>query len=143
MRVWYRVVLLSLIVLVAGLIVIQAGSDRDPAQPPASVDPGPLDLNTVNPQLAGHYRFAAAHRDEFEQLRCWCGCEQFLDHRNLADCFERRDGRGWEAHAAGCGVCIGEAALAARMIGDGHTTAEIAEAIDTEFGPTATTTPST
>ena len=108
---------------------------------PGPRDPGPLVLSSVSSQVAGHYRFAAEHRGEFAQFRCWCGCEQFLGHRSLADCFERGDGRGWEAHAAGCGVCIGEAAMAADMIRAERPVGDVAAALDARFGPTVITTP--
>ena len=76
--------------------------------------PAPLDLSTISENIAGHYRYAAAHAEAYREIPCWCGCQQYLGHGNLEDCFVRRDGRGWEAHAAGCGVCNGEAAIAAR-----------------------------
>ena len=141
---------IAIVAAVAGLLAVSsvlvgssARSDQDPPHAAAGSDPGPLDLATVSPQVADHYRFAFAHADELSQMRCWCGCEQFLDHRNLADCFERRDGRGPEAHAAGCGVCLGEAGVVRRMLGEGRSVTDIAAALDTQFGPTVTTAPAT
>ena len=40
------------------------------------------------------YEAAAADEDAMTQVRCYCGCEAFLDHRNLLDCFVRPEG-GW------------------------------------------------
>lgn len=101
---------------------------------------GALDLTSVDESVAVHYRFAREHRAELAQLRCWCGCEQFLDHRHLADCFVRPDG-GWEPHAAGCGVCLGEAALVAELLADGRSLTDISSTIEERFGPTVITTP--
>ncbi|HSJ36560.1 MAG TPA: PCYCGC motif-containing (lipo)protein [Acidimicrobiia bacterium] len=63
----------------------------------------------VPPGLAAHYQAAQDHSDIFETVPCFCGCEEMLGHRHLGDCFVRADGQGLEAHALGCGVCLGEA----------------------------------
>ena len=132
-------------VAVVTVLSAGAGSPREVGHPPTGAPPpgavAPLDLTTVSASIAAHYHFAADHFAEFEQIPCWCGCEQFLGHRHLGDCFVRADGRGWEAHAAGCGVCIGEAVTARRMLDEGRTPAEIKTAVDVQFGPTVITTP--
>jgi hypothetical protein len=124
-------------VTAAVTLAVTGGGHPEPA------GAAPLDLATVSTDIAGHYRHAAAHTDAYGQIPCWCGCEQFLGHRNLADCFVRPDGRGFEAHAAGCGVCNGEATIAERMLAAGSTPAEVAAAVTTEFGTTAITAPPT
>lgn len=108
--------------------------------PRGGVTPGPLDLATVTPEIADHYRFAAAHADEYASLPCFCGCEEFLDHTGLLDCFVRQDG-AWEAHASGCGVCIGESATARQMLDDGHTVPSVREAVVAKFGTSPITAP--
>ena len=128
--------LVGLIVVTAAATTLLVG--RNGGRPGG---PEPLDLATVSENIAGRYRHAAAHADAYREIPCWCGCQQFLGHRNLADCFVRPDGRGWEAHAAGCGVCNGEAAIAERMLVAGKTPAEITEAVNAEFGTTAITLP--
>ena len=142
-----RLGLASLLALVA-LATVLADGVRSPGDrhtramaAAAPTDTEPFDLASVSATIAGHYHFAADHLAELEQIPCWCGCEQFLAHRHLADCFVRADGRGWEAHAAGCGVCIGEAVIARRMLEEGRTPAEIKAAVDIRFGPTVITTP--
>lgn len=127
--------------LLVALLVVGAVKDGPSAAGPARGGVAPLDLGTVSAGVAAHFRLAAAHLEEYRQVPCWCGCQQFLGHRNLADCFVRADGRGWEAHAAGCGVCLGEAAIAERMLGDGATPADVTAAVGARFGPTAVTTP--
>jgi len=109
---------------------------------PATKTAAPLDLTTVPADIAEHYEYAAAHLVEFRQIPCWCGCMQYLGHRNLADCFIRADGKGWEAHAATCSVCIAEATMAERMLRQGQSAHDVAEAVTLQFGQSSVTTPS-
>ncbi|HSP27291.1 MAG TPA: PCYCGC motif-containing (lipo)protein, partial [Ilumatobacteraceae bacterium] len=51
-----------------------------------------LDLDDVPANIAGHYEFAAANRDVYDAVPCYCGCEKSIGHRNLTDCFVRSDG---------------------------------------------------
>lgn len=123
-----------LVVAVAATFVVVGRSDGHPA------GDAPLDLAVVPHEIAGHYHYAQAHSDAYRQIPCWCGCQQFLGHRNLEDCFVRPAG-GWQAHAAGCGVCIGESAIAQRMLEGGQTAADVGRVVNTEFGTTAITVP--
>jgi hypothetical protein len=102
----------------------------------------PLNLSSVPADVAEHYRYAAAHLIDYRQIPCWCGCMQYLGHRSLADCFVRADGKGWEAHAALCPVCLAEATMAERMLSQGSSPHDVAEAIALQFGPTSVTAPS-
>lgn len=132
------------LVLLLGLVVVTAVVTFVVVSRPAGHSAGaaPLDLSTVSESIAGHYQYAKAHADDFRQITCWCGCQQYLGHHNLEDCFIRPDdGHGWESHAAGCGVCIGEAAIAAQMLDAGKTAAEIRAVVAAEFGTTAITVP--
>ena len=139
-------VLAAMVALVIGatlLVVTIAGSGEGSATS-AGVSvhrmTPPLNLSSVSEPVAGHYRYAKSHMAEFRQVPCWCGCQQFLGHHDLADCFVRADGK-WEAHAAGCGVCIGEATIAERMLGEGRSAADVKATVDSQFGSTAITTP--
>lgn len=69
---------------------------------------GVIHPSEVPADVLALYQGAHAHRQIYEQVPCFCGCEAMLGHRHLYDCFMRADGR-WEAHAVGCGVCLGEA----------------------------------
>jgi hypothetical protein len=100
---------------------------------------GILDISTVSATVTAEYRFAADHAEHYRQLRCWCGCEKAFAHKSLADCFVRADG-AWEAHGAGCGVCLGEAATAHVRLDAGDDPADIARDLDAEYGPAMTTT---
>ena len=141
--------MIALVVAVTVTVVVVAGAGGGDARHVSASNSAssahgavaPLDLSTVSAQLAGHYRYAQAHMTDYQQIPCWCGCQQFLGHRNLADCFVRADGQGFEAHAAGCGVCNGEAAIAEGMLGQGHSPADVKATVDSQFGTTAITTP--
>lgn len=110
------VTLVVLAAAVAGTLVV-AGAGRD--DPGMRVAPGgAVVLGDVPGQVATHYRFAAAHRNVYRQVPCFCGCDATLEHRFLLDCFVRPGG-GWEAHAAGCAVCIQESEIIRLMLAEG------------------------
>lgn len=79
------------------------------------------------------YLAAAADPDGFESVHCYCGCEAFLDHRHLLDCFVRPDG-SWERHATGCAVCLAEARDVIDLRSDGTPIGEIVQHIDDRYG---------
>lgn len=100
------------------------------AEPPAGptmetmfeVTPGGvIDPSEVPEVIAVHYRAAFANPEIFAGVPCFCGCDEMLGHRHLLDCFARPDGGGWEAHAAGCGVCLGEAEQIEILLAQGVT----------------------
>lgn len=99
---------------------------------------GTVDLASLPAVQQELYLAAAADPEAFEAVTCYCGCEAFLDHRHLLDCFVRPDG-GWERHATGCGVCLAEARDVIDLRADGTPTSEIARHIDDRYG--AITTP--
>lgn len=128
---------LAVVATVAGT-ARPAGDAHGPAPRAPMVAPdGILDLATVSAGVASEFRYAADHRDTYRQLRCWCGCESAFDHANLADCFVRADGR-WEAHGAGCGVCLASAITARERLDAGTPINDIAAEIDRTFGPAPT-----
>ena len=127
------------VVLVAIVGFVGAGAADHPASSPVTMvaPEGVLDLDTVPEVAAVEFRYAADHLDHFRAFRCWCGCEAAFDHRSLADCFVRPDGR-WEAHGAGCAVCLAEARMARTALEAGTTPDRIAADIDARFGPDPT-----
>lgn len=80
---------------------------------------GVLAPEDVPERLRSHYQAATDHYEIFEEVPCFCGCEAMLGHRHLGDCFLRSDGEGLEAHAVGCGVCLGEAQQVDELIAAG------------------------
>ena len=92
-----------------------------------------VDVRSLPAEVGEHYRFVAQHIALAEQVACYCGCGQTLQHRSLRDCFVRDDGR-FDAHAKGCGVCLAEAAEVRRMDAEQMAPSSIAAAIDGQFG---------
>jgi hypothetical protein len=122
--------------VIAGTLLLFVGAYADT---PAAA--APLDLADVSAPIAGHYHAAEDLADRYRQVPCYCGCEEFLGHRDLYDCFVRADGAGWESHAAGCGVCIAESTVVRDLASSDTPTAEIVDAVVDRFGTTPITTP--
>jgi hypothetical protein len=94
-----------------------------------------VSLETLDASLAEVYLDARSHGSHFEEIPCFCGCQEGrLEHRNLLDCFVLRDGSGWESHATGCGICQGEARMALRLLEAGTPIDETKTQIIDEFG---------
>lgn len=83
--------------------------------------------------MAEHYAFARANANVYAQVPCFCGCQEMLGHRDLAQCFVTPDG-AWESHAAGCQVCIDESRMVMRMMGRGMGPGMMHDRIVSEFG---------
>ena len=132
--------LLTALFVAAGIGVGLALTGDENPIPMGGVHPGVIDLADVPAETAVFYRYAASHREIFEDIPCFCGCMEFVDHRHLYDCFVRPDGQ-WEAHASGCGVCLGEAATIRRLLEEGRDPAAIRDAVIAEFGTSPITAP--
>ena len=138
------VVVAVVVVAVLAIAVQAAFTDRQSAEiaTPTTAENmvavapgGVLAAADVPPAFAAHYQAARDHRHVFEAVPCFCGCEGMLDHRHLGDCFVRADGQGLEAHALGCGVCIGEAQQVIELIAAGtEDPDQINEAVVAEWG---------
>lgn len=99
--------LVGAVALIAGVDGTE-GADADDA-PMLAVSPGgAVELASLPADQQVTYRAAADDPEAFSEVRCYCGCESFLGHEDLAACFVRPDGR-WERHATGCAVCLNEA----------------------------------
>lgn len=117
------------------------GGGVDGSRPPVAVAamvevaPGGLvDPGDVPEAVAVLYRAAHEHADIYAGVPCFCGCEEMLGHRHLLDCFARPEG-GWEAHALGCGVCLGEAQQVEDLLAAGIEDAgTIRESVIAEWG---------
>lgn len=112
---------------------------HDPAPMLAVAPGGEVNLASLPVEHQALYEAAAADHEAFTQVRCYCGCEGFLDHRHLLDCFERPDG-GWERHATGCAVCLAQAEEVADQRADGVPMHQIIDRIDTRYGVISATT---
>ena len=130
-----------LLVAVGAAALIASGDDGDAGDAHAMGAAPPLELASVTDAIAGHYRYAERHQTDFSKIPCFCGCEEFLSHEDLYDCFIRTDGAGFDSHAAGCGVCIGEAVVASQLLDAGTPATEVAGRIVEQFGTTPITSP--
>lgn len=111
------------------------GTAASPAMNMGDTGGAPVDIETLQPVLAELYIGARSHRDHFEEIPCFCGCEEGrLEHRNLFDCYVLKDGRGWESHATGCAVCQGEARLTLKLLDANEPFEDIRARIIDEFG---------
>lgn len=147
LRAWILALLAPILVVgLAGALVVATTASGE-GDRPGSDHPGvglaaePLELTSVSSDVAGHYTYARDHQAAYSEIPCYCGCEEFLDHRNLYDCFVRSDGQGWDAHAAGCGVCIGESTAARELLEQGQDPSAARDAVIAQFGATPTTAP--
>jgi hypothetical protein len=93
---------------------------------------GVIDVDGLPPTTQALYLAARDDAVAFEAVRCYCGCEPFLSHGNLRDCFVRPDGQ-WERHGSACGVCIAEAIDVSTMRADGVPLDDIVRHIDDRF----------
>ena len=98
-------------IVLLGVIGLASPGEEAPSAGAAMVEVAPgglIDPSDVPEPVAVLYRAAFEHAGIYQAVPCFCGCEAMLGHRHLLDCFQRPEG-GWEAHALGCGVCLGEA----------------------------------
>lgn len=143
-RWWPLVVvpLLAVLVVATGAVALVASTgDRDAGDAHPMAAAAPLELASVSEDIAAQYRYAEAHQADLSVIPCFCGCEEFLAHENLYDCFVRADGDGYDSHAAGCAVCVGEAVVASQLLEAGTPATEVAGRIAEQFGTTPTTSP--
>ncbi|TVP71521.1 MAG: hypothetical protein EA340_04480 [Nitriliruptor sp.] len=119
--------------LVVGPLAQVDASGHDGPQMLQVAPGGQAELASLPSEHQVLYEAAAADREAFTQVRCYCGCEDFLAHRHLLDCFEQPEG-GWELHATGCAVCLAEAEEVAEQRAAGTPMDEIVRRIDNRYG---------
>lgn len=135
---WTRwLVALAIVGLAAvALVVTVPGDSADDADRPAmlAVSPGgTVELATLSTDLQDLYHAVAQDEHAMQAVRCYCGCEQMLAHRDLFECFVRPDGM-WERHAVGCAVCQTEARQVLDARARGVPIDRIVADIDATFG---------
>lgn len=78
------------------------------------------------PRVEQVYSQVAAVPMIVDGIYCYCRCVEHSGHYSLLDCFA-------SDHAAGCDVCLSEAAMAHQMTQDGHDLKAIRTAIDARY----------
>ena len=82
------------------------------------------------------YKFALARPDVIGWMPCNCGCAG-QGHRSNLDCFFDRRESGeitFQEHGSFCDICVNTSNLAAKLLGEGKSMAEIRAAVDKTFG---------
>ncbi len=82
------------------------------------------------------YKFALARPDVIGWMPCNCGCGGD-GHRSNLDCFfiTRESGEiTFEEHGSYCDICVETSNLAAKLLAEGKTMAQIRAAVDETFG---------
>lgn len=133
-----------LVLLVGAVVVLASTSDADRhragmVEIPADDTP-PLELASVAEATAVHYLAARADPATYQEVPCFCGCDEFLGHRHLYDCFVRADGQGWDTHAASCGICIAESITVQELLGEGRDIPTVRDTVIDQYGATTPTT---
>ena len=87
-------------------------TERRPTLPPQKF--------STDPTVAEGYAIALRYPATLDKLHCFCECAEspMFQHKTLLTCFT-------DLHAAGCGICLSEARLAAQLKEKGVSDAEI------------------
>ena len=117
-------------IALAALAALALGA---PAACRGASNDGAIGLARLPVSVAVHYRFVEANQPLVEQLPCYYGCGATLNHRHLRDCFVRDSG-GYDPHAAGCEICVAEAAQTEDLLAAGEGPAAIRASIDERYG---------
>jgi hypothetical protein len=121
----YVVVALGVLVLGLGLMATRSANAHHPAprEGLTAADVAPPSRYADYPRIAEVYAMAAQIPHVLDGVYCHCDCSKHSDHRSLLTCFQ-------DDHGAACDVCLTEASLAFRMVGEGRSLKEIRKAVD-------------
>jgi hypothetical protein len=77
------------------------------------------------PAVSQGYAIARRYSETLDRLHCFCECAESptFRHKTLLTCFT-------DLHAAGCGICLSEARLAAQLKERGLSDAEIKNTVE-------------
>ena len=86
------------------------------------------DTRIYEPEVPRAYEVARKYPATLDRLHCFCECQESpkFKHKTLLTCFT-------DEHAAGCGICIKEALIAAELKGRGASDAEIETLVEGSF----------
>ena len=93
--------------------------ERRPTLDPARFAKG------AEPGVKEGYEIARKYPATLDQIHCFCECAEspMFHHKTLLTCFT-------DTHAAGCGICLSEARLAAQLKEKGLSDAEIKNTVE-------------
>ena len=127
-------VIAALILMAAGAYVwfgAPGGFAGTMGQAATGSDPASNLRLTLDPDLfKGEVReaYQIARRDPglLAQLHCYCGCDKSEGHKSLLDCYR-------DKHGSTCGVCVGEARMAAQLTKQGLPVEQIRDSIRARY----------
>lgn len=80
------------------------------------------------------YKAASYHQDLLEYIPCYCGCGDYVGHKNNYDCFINENKNNgaivWDDHGTKCQICLDIAATAILEKKKGQTLQQIRQTID-------------
>jgi uncharacterized protein with PCYCGC motif len=94
----------------------------------AILDPNLFSDSRYEPEVKPAYEAARKYPKTLDQLHCFCECQESMTHRHktLLTCFTSN-------HAAGCGICMREALLAAELKDKGMPDDQIENTVESVF----------
>jgi hypothetical protein len=116
---------LGLVAMMLGLVATRSANAAHP-KPRAGLtaaDVAPAERYAAYPRVAEIYEMVAQIPGVIDGIYCHCDCSKHSDHRSLLTCFQ-------DDHGAACDVCLTEAALAFKMVGEGKSLKQIRKAVD-------------
>lgn len=86
------------------------------------------DLRVYEPEARAGYEVARKYPATLDRLHCFCECQEStrFHHKTLLTCFT-------DDHAAGCGICLKEALMAADLKEKGASDEEIEITVESVF----------
>ena len=122
----------------AAAAVVPSGNVIIPtdAEVAAAWDRRPEFVRALPEDWQAAYKFALARPDVIGWMPCNCGCGAD-GHRSNLDCFFDRRESGeitFQEHGSYCDICVETSNLAAKLLDEGKSMAEIRAAVDATFG---------
>lgn len=112
----------------------QLGDMREETES-TSVLPPFLDNKSDDMKLI--YRAVSQHQHLLEQIPCYCGCGDSVEHKDNYDCFIYKNNEDgslvWDDHATRCQACLDIAAESIVMYSEGKSIKDIRDHIDNQY----------
>jgi len=125
-----------LLALTPGLLALPADAKKPTPKPAAAANScttckerrptlDPARFDKAEPGVKEGYEIARKYPATLDKIHCFCECAEspMFQHKTLLTCFTG-------THAAGCGICLSEARLAAQLKEKGLSDAEIKNTVE-------------
>ncbi len=88
-------------------------------------------------QMSMIYEAVVNHKEVVDQMPCYCGCGESVNHKSNYDCFvydgTKKGSVVWDDHATKCGVCLEIAVESINKYNQGQSIKEIRNKIDEKY----------